>query len=135
MKKSYQLAGRVIYGDQYGRKLGFPTANLDRRDYARRKLKIKFGIYAGRAEFKIKNLKFKIFPAGIIIGPLGSSGLPKIEAYLLNFKGNLYGKQLNIYLNKYLRPFRKFKSEAELKTQIKKDIRQIRKIKSHDWQL
>ncbi len=44
------ISGKVIYGDRYGKRLGFPTANLDRREYSRRKLKIRFGVYTGWAE-------------------------------------------------------------------------------------
>ena len=141
---NYQLSGKVIQGDSFGKKLGFPTANLDRRDFVRRKLKIKFGVYAGQAEFKIKNsrqqspaaqakggqVKLKIYPAGIVIGPFDKKGLPKIEAHLIGFKGNLYGKKITIFLQKYLRPYKKFKNMEELKKQIKKDIQRIRKLVS-----
>ncbi len=124
-----EISGKVVQGDHYGKRLGFPTANLDRREYVRKKLKIRLGVWAGRAELKIQNSKFKIYPAGIIIGPIDKKGLPKIEAHLIGFKGNLYGKYLNIYLNKYLRPYKKFKAEEELKKQIKKDIGRIKNLK------
>ncbi|MFA5990869.1 MAG: riboflavin kinase [Candidatus Doudnabacteria bacterium] len=123
------ISGRVIKGDQYGRTLGFPTANLDRRSYSRRKLKIRFGIYLGNVELKDSKIeRFKNYPAGVIIGPLDKSGLPKLEAHLIGFKGNLYGKKITIILQKYLRPFKKFKSEESLKIQIKKDLNRIKKI-------
>jgi len=51
--------------------------------------------------------------------------LPKIEAHLLGFKGDLYGSYLNIYLNIYLWTFKKFKNEEELKKQIGKDVKEI----------
>ena len=121
----YQISGKVIYGDNYGKKLGFPTANLDRRDYQKRKLKIKLGVYAGWAEFKLKAKSYKL-KAGIVIGPLNHRGLPKIEAHLIGFKGSLYGEKLIIYLQKYLRPFRKFKNKEKLIKQIKKDIERIK---------
>lgn len=123
------ISGKVIHGEKYGRKIGFPTANLDRRSYSRRKQNIKFGIYAGHVEFKdLKIKRLKDYPAGVIVGPLDKSGLPKLEAHLIGFKGNLYGKKITVTLQKYLRPFKKFKSEAELKRQIKKDIQRIRKL-------
>ncbi|MCX6797364.1 MAG: riboflavin kinase [Candidatus Doudnabacteria bacterium] len=121
----YQISGKVIYGENYGKKLGFPTANLDRRDYQRRHLKIRFGVYAGWAEFKLKAKSYKL-KAGIVIGPLDHRGLPKIEAHLIGFKGSLYGKKLVIYLQKYLRHFRKFKNEEKLIKQIKEDIERIK---------
>jgi riboflavin kinase/FMN adenylyltransferase len=123
------ISGKVIHGEKYGRKIGFPTANLDRRSYSRRKQNIKFGIYAGHVELKdLKIKRLKDYPAGVIVGPLVKSGLPKLEAHLIGFKGNLYGKKITVTLQKYLRPFKKFKTEAELKMQIKKDIQRIRKL-------
>ena len=120
------ISGKVVSGDRVGRKLGYPTANLDRRSFSRRKLKLKLGVYAGFAELKIKNLKLKNYQAAIIIGPIDRKGLPKIEVHLLKFKGNLYGKKLTVSLGKYIRPFKKFKSEAELKLQIAQDIKLIK---------
>ena len=122
------ISGRVMRGDQYGRTLGFPTVNLDRRSYSRRKQKIKFGVYAGNVEIKNSKLKIENYLAGVIIGPLDKHQLPKLEAHLIGFKGNLYGKYLNIYLNRYIRPFKKFKTEAELIKQIQKDIKKINTI-------
>ena len=127
-KKSIIISGRVINGNKYGRQLGFPTANIDRRQYAREKLRVKLGVWAGRAEFKIFNLKIKNYRAAIVIGPMDKTGLPKLEAHLLNFKGNLYGRKISIYLDKYIRPFKKFKSEAELKKQIGADLKIINTI-------
>ncbi len=119
------LTGKVIHGEHFGQVLGFPTANLDRRGYARRKLKIRLGIYAGfaRLNHKLKHLK-----SAIVIGPLDERGLPKIEAHLINFKGNLYGKKISISLQKYLRPFRKFKTRPQLKKQIRNDVKAINKL-------
>src|SRR4051812_4166462 len=108
------IHGKVIHGDHFGRKLGFPTANLDRRDYNRRKLNVKFGVWAGVAELS----SGRQYNAGIVIGPVDRIGFPKIEAHLLNFKGNLYGKKIIVTLQKYIRPFRKFKNIEELKRQI-----------------
>ena len=147
--------GKVIHGDHYGRKLGFPTANIDRRDYKRQGLKLKFGIYAGAvfvssrpsaserrdplifpakrflrsSDAFVSRNSTKKYKAAIVIGPLDKNGLPKIEAHLLNFKGNLYGKNLALYLNTYLRPFRKYQRESELINQIGKDIKQVKKLK------
>lgn len=132
------IIGTVIQGEGYGRQLGFPTANIDRRYYARRKLKIKLGIYGGyvyvvgaagsrrKKGGQWPSLQGKIWKAGIVIGPLDSSNLPKIEAHLIGFNGNLYGKRLAISLQKFIRPFRKFRSEEALKKQIKKDIQLIK---------
>jgi riboflavin kinase / FMN adenylyltransferase len=132
------IRGKVIRGDGYGKKLGFPTANVDRRQYVRDGLKIKLGIYAGvvQARGLLTSAKLKAgqgpalqeqkYKAAIVIGPVDHRGLPKLEAHLIGFKGNLYGKKITITLQKYLRQFKKFKSELELIRQIKRDIQRIR---------
>jgi riboflavin kinase/FMN adenylyltransferase len=112
------ITGKVIKGDQYGRKLGFPTANLDRREYNRKGMKIKFGVYAGTSSTGHK--------AAIVIGPMDKKGLPKLEAHLLGFEGNLYGKKMSLTLIKYIRPFKKYKTEGELKKAIAADIKAIK---------
>lgn len=132
LKNLITIRGKVVRGNSYGKVLGFPTANIDRRQYSRRQMKVRLGIWAGRAEFKIKNLKLKIYPAAIVVGPTDSKGLPKLEAHLIGFKGNLYGIYLSIYLNIYLRPFRKFKTQAALIKQIGKDINQIKKLSQYE---
>jgi FAD synthase len=137
---AHQISGRVIKGDGYGKVLGFPTANLERRQWARLKRKPKLGVWAGMASIQKSSPSPYPLPrgrgegergykAGIVIGPLDKHHLPKIEAHLLGFKGNLYGKYLNIYLNKYLRPFKKYRRLGDLKRQIRKDINFIKKLK------
>ena len=111
------ISGKVIKGEQYGRKLGFPTANLDRREYNRKGLKVKFGVYAGTSSTGHK--------AAIVIGPLDKKGWPKLEAHLLGFQGNLYGKKISLELKKYIRPFKKFKTGQELKKQIAADVKKV----------
>ncbi len=117
----YQLIGRVIKGDGYGKKLGYPTANIDRRQYVRNKIKVRLGIWS--AVVQATGLPER--KAALVIGPIDKKGLPKIEAHIIGFKGNLYGKKLEIVLGKFIRPFKKFKSEDELKKQIEKDIKLI----------
>jgi riboflavin kinase/FMN adenylyltransferase len=122
-----EISGKVIRGDAYGKKLGFPTANLDRRDFVRRKLKIKLGIWAGRAEFRFKARSYQL-KAGIVIGPIDKRGLPKIEAHLIGFSGNLYGNKVFLRLFRFIRPFRKYRHQSELVRQIKKDLSVIKHI-------
>ena len=115
------ISGRIIRGEDYGKRLGFPTANLDRRQYRRERLNIRFGVYAGLATLP----NGKQYRAGIVVGPRDASGLPKLEAHLIGFQGNLYGQKLELRLAKFLGPYKIFTSEKELKRQIAQDIKQI----------
>ena len=120
----FVLSGTVTRGAGLGRKLGFPTANLDRREYARGKLYITFGVYAGTAAVSDTQKKYR---AGIVIGPIDKSGLPKIEAHLLDFSGRLYGKKVSLFLIRYLRPYKTFKTADALKKQIMEDLERVRR--------
>ena len=129
MKQDIRITGKVIHGDHIGRQLGFPTANIDRRDYTRQKLHLKFGIYAGTV--LVLNSKSEILnskTAAIVIGPLDKRGLPKLEAHLLNFSGSLYGKKLKFEIGKKIRPWKKIANMESLKRQIQADIQTIKSL-------
>ncbi len=122
-RMNYFISGKIIKGDSYGRKIGFPTINLDRRNFLRMKHKPAFGVYSGEVIVAEVGLPQKKFKAGIVIGPLDKKGLPKIEAHLIGYKGNAYGCPAVLEIKKFIRKFKKFKTEDELITQIKKDIK------------
>ncbi len=103
-----KISGIVVKGDGYGRKLGYPTANLDFKN-----IEIKPGVYSGVASFENES-----HPSGILINPDG-----KIEAHLLNFDGDLYGKTLVLELGQFIREYKKFNSEQELIKQIEEDLK------------
>jgi len=106
----YVISGKVIRGDGYGKKLGFPTLNLDTDN----KNLPKEGIYSGNAV-----LDGKKYRAGIVIGPN-----TKVEAHLLGYTGDAYGKEVTLEVKKFIREYKKFDTEEELINQIKKDIEQ-----------
>lgn len=108
MDTKYTISGSVIRGCGYGKKLGYPTANLD---VDKKKLP-KEGVYAG-----VGILEGKEYKAGIVIDPQG-----KIEAHLIGYEGDAYGKIVELKINKFLREYKKFNTEEELIAQIKKDI-------------
>ena len=108
--KDFKISGVVVKGDQYGRTLGFPTMNLETTEAM--PMGLKAGVYAGSALFDDKEYR-----AGILITPNG-----KIEAHLLDYSGDAYGKNLTITTKEFLREFKKFDTEEELKTQIGKDL-------------
>ena len=106
----YKISGKVVKGDGYGRKLGFPTANVEIKDGNIPPQ----GVYAGKVVFE-----GKVYRAGILIGPN-----KKIEVHLLNYDGDMYSKELTLETEKFLRGYKKFDTEEELIEQIKKDIKQ-----------
>lgn len=127
-QRKLTVSGRVIRGDGYGKKLGFPTANIDRREYTKKGLKVKLGVYAGTVlilHTTRHTPHIQLYKAGIVIGPKDKNNLPKIEAHLIGFEGSLYGKKIELELVKYIRPWKSFPSEYELKKQITKDISTI----------
>lgn len=103
----HKISGVVVRGDGYGRKLGFPTVNLDTKDELP-----KAGVYSGLAI-----LDNKEYRAGILINPNG-----KVEAHLLGYNGDAYGKMVTLTTGEFLRDFKKFETEEELKAQIEKDL-------------
>ena len=105
---NYVITGEVIKGDGYGKKLGFPTVNLK----VGGQVLPKAGVYAGEAI--LENIKYR---AGIVIGPE-----EKIEAHLIGYNGDAYGKQVTLEVKKFIREYKKFDTEEELIIQIKKDI-------------
>ena len=112
-----EVDGTVVAGDARGGTLGFPTANL--RPQAGL-LVPGYGIYAGVADGH---------RAAISIGtnPHYGGGERRIEAFLLDFDGDLYGEKLRLELWQRLREERSFESEAELVAQIGRDVEATRR--------
>lgn len=122
-KIQYTISGTVLHGKGYGKILGFPTANIDRRSYGRIMQKPRLGIWAGTVLYK--NFLYK---AAVVIGPMDGKGLPKIEAHMLDFSGNLYGKKIQISLFEFLRVFKKYRDEKHLQEQIAHDVAHVKKL-------
>lgn len=110
--RPHELEGTVVSGDQRGGTLGFPTANLAVDPHV---LVPAYGIYAGAA------LDGR---AAISIGvnPHYAGSERRIEAFLLDFEGDLYGRELRIELWERLRDERAFGSEEDLIRQIALDV-------------
>ncbi len=114
--RPYEVEGTVVAGDARGGTLGFPTANL-RLDP--QLLVPAYGIYAGAAEDH---------RAAISIGtnPHYGGEERRIEAHLLDFEGDLYGRRVVLQLWRRLRDEQAFADEEELIAQIAKDVEQTR---------
>jgi riboflavin kinase/FMN adenylyltransferase len=115
-----EVEGKVVSGDQRGSALGFPTANLA---VAPDVLVPGFGIYAGAAGER---------RAAISIGvnPHYGGTERRVEAYLLDWTGDLYGERIVLELWRRLRDERAFGSEAELVDQIARDVEETRAARS-----
>jgi riboflavin kinase/FMN adenylyltransferase len=111
-----EVEGIVVSGDQRGGTLGFPTANLAVEPAL---LVPAFGIYAGAVGDR---------RAAVSIGvnPHYGGSERRVEAYLLDWEGDLYGKRLVVELWRRLRDERSFGSEADLVAQIARDVEETR---------
>ena len=110
--RSYCLMGKVVQGKQLGRTIGFPTANLQ---LPPDKLLPCHGVYAVKVGLDNSYIK------GVMnIGdrPTVSGKTVTVEVHLLNWSGNLYDRNLTVYLERFLRPQQKFDSLDALKQQI-----------------
>ncbi len=118
----YTLRGIVQHGDGRGRSLGFPTANLAPPDD---KLLPAPGIYAG-----LTSLPPETHHTAISIGtrPTFGPGALVVEAYVLDFAGDLYGASLELRFVHRLRDELAFTSEAALVRQIRDDVAQTRRL-------
>jgi riboflavin kinase/FMN adenylyltransferase len=116
----HSFTGTVVKGQQLGRKLGTPTANLS---LPAELLSLPFGVYICRAKGAGIDC-----PAVTNIGirPTVSGENVTIEPWLLDYEGDLYGQELTLEFCRYLRPERKFPSLAELQEEILKNGEQTR---------
>lgn len=119
----YSIEGVVVKGTRYGTVLGFPTANLN-KSACLKSTGIPLGVYAGVATIDEQHRH----RAGIVIGPIGKDALPKIEAHLLDFSGDIYGKAIRLSLLDFLRPFKDFVDDSDLKKQIAADVEKVRSM-------
>jgi riboflavin kinase/FMN adenylyltransferase len=120
--RDYAMAGPVEAGDKVGRRLGFPTANIAIEP---NKLVPALGAYAGRA----------IADEGAFIAALSVGYRPtfggtqlRVEAFLLDFEGDLYQKRLELRFVRYLHPDITFPTTDELVQQLRKDVVDTRRI-------
>jgi len=111
----------VVVGDKRGRKLGFPTANV--RIGA--EVDLVDGVYAGVVELEDGTRHM----AAISVGRRPhyyQSGERLVEAYLLDFDGDLYGEKIRVEMGELVREQRSFETEEELVGQIARDAETVR---------
>ena len=120
--REYAMAGPVEAGERVGRRLGFPTANIGIEP---NKLVPALGAYAGRASAPDGE-----FMAALSVGyrPTFGGTQLRVEAFLLDFEGDIYQQHLELRFLRYLHADIKFPSPAELVVQLKKDVDDTRRI-------
>ncbi|WIV56791.1 riboflavin kinase [Amycolatopsis nalaikhensis] len=115
----FVVRGTVEHGDERGRELGFPTANIALRDQSG---SVGDGVWAGW----VQRPGGERLPAAISVGRrptyYGADGYRLLEAHLLDFTGDLYGETLVVWLGSHLREQQKYTSAEDLITALKNDI-------------
>lgn len=124
--RPHRIEGLVVRGDMRGRGLGFPTANLRPPMYSAIPAD---GVYAGWM-----TVRERPRAAAISVGtnPTYSGTERRVESYLLDFEGDLYGEQVQLDFVERIRPMVKFGSSEELVTQIEQDVADTRRILGED---
>jgi riboflavin kinase/FMN adenylyltransferase len=122
LSRDYAIEGVVERGDQRGRTLGYPTANLRLRDY----LRPRYGVYAVRVTLD----DGREFPGVASLGVRPTFEPPQelLEAYLFGFDGDLYGRRIEVALHAFIREERKFEDVDALVEQMRGDEAAARKL-------
>ena len=118
----HRLKGKVVEGKKLGRTIGIPTANLE---MPKGLVSLPHGVYACYACFDGKK-----YPAVTNIGtrPTVAGKNVTVEPWILDFEGDLYGKNITLEFYDFRRPEKKFDSLEELKAEIEKNAAQTRQI-------
>ena len=125
LNRNWSIVGKVKKGRQLGKKIGFPTCNLDINDY----VIAKPGVYAVKICQKNKKSSLKGI-ANLGYRPTFNQKKLLLEVHIFNFNKNLYNKYLTIEFIDFIRKERKFKNAKQLKKQIRLDLNKvIKKLK------
>ena len=120
--REFTYVSKVVHGDRRGRKLGFPTANLEISDG---RLMLPNGVYAVRVK-----IGEKIFGGVANIGnnPTFKIAKRRLEIFIDEFNKNIYGEEIFVSFVDKIREEKTFSSVEELKKQIREDLKNARKI-------
>ena len=117
LNRNWTIQGIVKKGRQVGKTIGFPTCNIDIKDY----ILAKPGVYAVTVLRK-NSKKYLKGIANLGYRPTFNQKKILLEVHLFNFSGNLYNKLLSVEFLKFIRKEKKFKNVNQLRAQIKKDL-------------
>ena len=118
--RNFTYAGKVVNGDKRGRKIGFPTANLEIADY---RAMLPNGAYIVRVKV---HGKFFNGIANVGDNPTFKVARRRLEVFIDNFSENIYGEEIFVSFIDKLRDEKKFSSVDELKAQLNEDLRTMR---------
>jgi riboflavin kinase / FMN adenylyltransferase len=119
--RPYSIAGRVVHGDKIGRRLGFPTANIQ----LKRKRVALTGVFAAT----VSGLDKRHLPGAASLGvrpTLGEGLRPVLEVHLFDFDQDIYGAHVTVHLLHKLRDELKYDTHAALAAQIARDVQATR---------
>ena len=124
LTRNWTIEGVVAKGRMMGKKIGFPTCNINIGNY----LIAKPGVYAVRTLIN-KNKKAYKGIANLGYRPTFKQKRILLEVNIFNFSGNLYNKKLSVEFLRFIRGEKKFNGIAQLRNQIKRDILRAKNIK------
>ena len=126
--RNYEIYGEVVYGNQLGRTIGLPTANIS---FSERQLIPHYGVYA--SETVIDGRKY-LSVTDIGTKPTVEKDIkPLSETHIIDYSGDIYGKKITVILNRMLRNEMKFSSVEELKNAVNNDIRTVINCRGDHW--
>ena len=122
LTRNWSIEGIVEKGRQQGKKIGFPTCNIDIKDYVIPML----GVYAVTVYKKNSKKPLKAI-ANLGYRPTFNQKKILLEVHIFNFSGNLYNKYLSVEFIKFIRKEKKFSNVDQLRKQIKNDLKIAKK--------
>ncbi len=117
LKRNWSIEGIVEKGRMMGKKIGFPTCNINIKNY----IIAKIGVYAVKVKINNKGKAYKGI-ANLGYRPTFNQKKILLEVNLFNFSGNLYNKKLSVEFLKFIRGEKKFNGVDDLRNQIKRDL-------------
>lgn len=124
----HRIEGRVEKGDQRGRELGYPTANITMDNLHQPK----YGVYAVIVDIKNGAHKGRYHGAASMgVRPTFGVNHPNLESFLFDFKGDIYGADISVALVEYIRPEERFDDLDALIAQMDDDCEKARSILKH----
>ena len=117
LTRNWSIEGIVQKGRQQGKKIGFPTCNIDIKDY----VIAMPGVYAVKVYKKNSRKPFKAI-ANLGYRPTFNQKKILLEVHIFNFSGNLYNKYLSVEFVRFIRKEKKFNNVDQLRKQIQNDL-------------